>query len=51
MKKAPSVSEAMSSVQSVILLDRRQYAALFPDAQIRREKFCGFTKSLIAVRA
>jgi hypothetical protein len=51
MKKAPSVSDAISSVQSVSLLDRRQYATLFPDAQIRCEKFCGFTKSLIAVRA
>jgi hypothetical protein len=50
MKKAPSVSDAMSSVQSAILLDFRQYATLFPDAQIRRERFCGFTKSLIAVR-
>jgi hypothetical protein len=51
MKKAPSVSDAMSSVQSAILLDRKQYVTLFPDAQIRGEKFCGFTKSLIAVRA
>ena len=32
------------------LLDVQQMKALFPDAEILRERFCGFTKSLIAVR-
>jgi hypothetical protein len=49
-KKADSVHDAMRSVQSATLLDRGQYATLFPDAEIRDEKFFGLTKSLIAVR-
>ena len=50
MKKAHSVADAVRSVQSAILLDCQQYAALFPDAEIRRERVLGLTKSLMAVR-
>jgi hypothetical protein len=46
-----SVDAAMVRVQSARLLDRGQFAALFPDAEIFAERFCGLTKSLIAVRA
>ena len=50
MKKAQSVADAVRSVQSAILLDYEHYAALFPDAEIRRERILGLTKSLMAVR-
>jgi hypothetical protein len=48
--KAATVDEAMRTVQSSTLLDRRMFAALFPDATVVREKFFGMTKSLMAVR-
>ena len=48
--KAQTVDDAVSTVQSARLLDRRQFQALFPDAEIRSERFVGLTKSLIAVR-
>ena len=51
VSKASSVSDAMRQVQYAVLLDCGQYAALFPDAEIRRERFCGLTKSLMAVRS
>ena len=50
-RKASSVSDAVQSVQSVVLLDWRQYAALFPDAEIRCERFWGLPKSLVAIRS
>jgi hypothetical protein len=50
MRKAISVSDAMRTVQSAALLDSLQYATLFPDAQIMRERFFGLTKSLLAIR-
>jgi len=37
-------------VDGIDLLDLRQMQKLFPDAQIRRERFLGMTKSLIAVK-
>jgi hypothetical protein len=48
--KAQTVDDAVSTVQSARLLDRRQFQALFPDAELRLERFIGITKSLIAVR-
>jgi len=48
--KAQTVDDAVSTVQSARLLDRRQFQALFPDAEMRLERFIGLTKSLIAVR-
>ena len=50
MKKASCVAEAVESVQSAVLLDRRQFSTLFPDADIRCERVFGLTKSLMAVR-
>ena len=48
--KAATVDDALRTLQSARLLDARQMGALFPDALIRRERFMGLTKSLIAVR-
>ncbi|MGY4326437.1 hypothetical protein ACVWWG_000851 [Bradyrhizobium sp. LB7.2] len=48
--KAATVDEAMRTVQSSSLLDRRMFSALFPDAAVIPEKYLGMTKSLMAVR-
>jgi hypothetical protein len=37
-------------VQSAIMLDIRQMRALFPDADLHKERFCGLIKSLVAVK-
>lgn len=41
------IDEVLASIH---LLDRRELRALFPDAEIREERWLGMTKSLIAVR-
>jgi hypothetical protein len=43
--------EARRRVESIELQSARNLQALFPDAQLIRERFAGVTKSLIAVRA
>lgn len=48
--KAATMSEAVATVQSARLIDHAQMCALFEDADVRRERFLGFTKSLIAVK-
>ncbi|MGE4047771.1 MAG: class I SAM-dependent methyltransferase [Acetobacteraceae bacterium] len=48
--RASTMDEAMEYVQDARLLDRKQFAALFPDASIRSERMFGMTKSLIAIR-
>jgi hypothetical protein len=45
-----SVDAAMEAVQSAALLDARQMRALFPDAELAREWFGPFTKSLMMIR-
>ena len=45
-----TLDAAMRAVQSARMLDRAQVAELFPDADIRRERFLGLTKSLMAIR-
>jgi Methyltransferase domain len=50
VSKASSVSDAVRSVQSAVLLDQGQLSALFPDAEIRCERVFGLIKSLMAVR-
>ncbi len=48
--RAESVSAAMKALEECQLLDRAQMRFLFPDAQIRTERFAGLEKSLIAIR-
>jgi hypothetical protein len=45
-----SIDAAMRDVQSVNLLDAPQLRALFPEAEILKERVLGLTKSIIAVR-
>ncbi|MCW5701078.1 MAG: class I SAM-dependent methyltransferase [Bradyrhizobium sp.] len=49
-RRRETLDEAMMALQSSQLLDAKQLRELFPDADIRRERFLGFTKSLMAVR-
>jgi SAM-dependent methyltransferase len=44
------LGQAMNTVQSAALLDKRQMRFLFPDAKLVTEKFARLTKSLIAIR-
>jgi len=48
---AADIDEAMDYIEGAYLLDKNQFKALFPDGRIISEKFCGLTKSLIAVRS
>jgi hypothetical protein len=45
-----TVNGAVRALQEAKLLDIRQFGALFPDAEIHRERFYGLTKSMIAIR-
>jgi hypothetical protein len=47
--RADDVDSAMRRVQSSALLDRRQFAALFPKSSIYSEIVYGLTKSLVAI--
>jgi hypothetical protein len=49
-EKGRDVSHAVSILQSALLVDVAQMKALFPDAEIMKERFFGFTKSLVAIR-
>jgi hypothetical protein len=49
-QRASSYDEARKILDDARLLDAPAMAALFPDAVIERERFAGFTKSLIAIR-
>jgi hypothetical protein len=51
MGKADTVDNAMASVQSAVLLDKKQVQALFPDATVNFEYVAGLPKSLIAQRS
>lgn len=46
----PTPRQVEEFLQEVRLLTYDEMKALFPDCQILRERFCGFTKSYIAVR-
>lgn len=48
--KAKTVSQAMLTLQSAKMLDFNQLKELFPNALIKREKFFGLTKALMAIR-
>jgi hypothetical protein len=46
----PDARRAREMVDRIELLSYREFAALFPDCEIRRERWLGWTKSYIAVR-
>jgi methyltransferase family protein len=46
----PDTERARAMVDGTRLLSYREFAALFPDCEIRRERFLGWTKSYVAVR-
>lgn len=46
----PSLEQCDRFLAEVRLLDRRELIRLFPGAEIRKERFLGLTKSLLAVR-
>ncbi len=50
-ERQATVSGAMQVVQDSRLLDIGQMRALFPDGDIRKERFLGLVKSIMAVRA
>ncbi len=43
-------ADALARVMNIELLSRRELETYFPDAEVRRERFGGLVKSLIAVR-
>jgi SAM-dependent methyltransferase len=47
--RASSIDEGMKMIESAVLLTKTQLQSLFPGAQIIRERFGPFTKSLIAL--
>lgn len=47
-KRIPSLEKAREEVDSIQLLTRKQFAALFPGAAIYEEKILGLTKSFVA---
>jgi Methyltransferase domain len=46
----PDPRRAREMVDETRLLSYREFAALFPDCQILRERFLGWTKSYVAIR-
>jgi hypothetical protein len=49
-QRQPDLGRAVTAIQSNQMIDKRQMQFLFPDAKISFERFCGFPKSLIAIR-
>ena len=47
----PDPQHARAMIDGTRLLGAGEFSALFPDCEIRRERFLGFTKSYIAVRS
>ena len=48
--RLPDLAEAVRCHEEVRLISRKQFAYLFPDAEIRYEKLFGLVKSLMAIR-
>jgi SAM-dependent methyltransferase len=46
----PGVREHPAEYSRIVLLTARQMETLFPDARIFHERFCGLSKSLIAIK-
>jgi SAM-dependent methyltransferase len=49
-KRAKDVREGMAQIEYATLLNKNMFEALFPDAEIRKEKFLGLTKSYMAIK-
>jgi hypothetical protein len=49
--RLPDLADAIRCHEDVRLISRRQFAYLFPDAELRYEKLFGLVKSLMAVRS
>ena len=47
----PDPQQARAAIDGTRLLGAAEFSALFPDCEIRRERFLGWTKSYIAVRS
>ena len=47
-KRIPDLAAARAEIDSIQLLTRKRFAALFPGAAIHSEKFAGLTKSFVA---
>lgn len=50
-KRQDNVRDAMRTVQDATMLDIGQMTSLFPDATIKKERFMGVVKSVIAIRS
>lgn len=48
-RRIPDRARARAEVESIQLLTKRRFAALFPDATITDEKLLGLTKSFVAI--
>ena len=48
-RRIPDPAAARAEVESIQLLTRRRFAALFPGARIHEERLIGFTKSFVAI--
>ena len=48
--RANTIDEAVLAIESARLLDKKMFSALFPEAEIIRERFLLFTKSYIAIK-
>lgn len=48
--RAETIDDAMRFIEDSNLLDMKRFRALFPDADIRRERVWGLTKSMIAIK-
>ena len=50
-KPIADLNDAMSVLESSILLDGKQFRSLFPDAKILMERLVMIPKSMIAIKA
>jgi hypothetical protein len=48
--RAENIDDAVRFIEDSNLVDVKRFRALFPDAEIKRERVYGLTKSLIAIR-
>ena len=48
-RRIPDRSSARAEVESIQLLTRKRFSAMFPEATIYNEKFAGLTKSFVAI--